>query len=403
MSKLFYDTSALLELNDDLTNVVISSLSINELENIKSSNNKTEDIRYKARKAVRAIERDNPYVEIFQSDCLTTLENRDVELTNDNKIIACAKNYENYNSNGDKITFVSNDYLQRLIAHDIFELEVDSVHQQKELYKGYKNVSLSDEELANFYEHLNVNKFELNINEYVIINTQDGQSDIYRWDGETHCSILTKSFKSRMFGQIKPLDDIQKCAFDSIWNNDITLLYGRSGSGKTTLPIAYIMQGLETQKINKCHCIFHYEPLKNARTLGFVKGEQKEKKLNTSSLGNILISKLGDESVISSMISNGSLNILGTYEIRGFEAKENDLIYVTECQNLDAYTLKTILQRAKQGCKIILEGDIIEQTDINRESGIWKMIDVFKGYNGFGCIKLKNNYRSEISELADKL
>lgn len=31
------------------------------------------------------------------------------------------------------------------------------------------------------------------------------------------------------------------------------------------------------------------------------------------------------------------------------------------------------------------------------------MIDVFKDYKCFGCVKLKNNYRSEIGELADLL
>ena len=30
-------------------------------------------------------------------------------------------------------------------------------------------------------------------------------------------------------------------------------------------------------------------------------------------------------------------------------------------------------------------------------------IDVFKDYKSFGCVKLKNNYRSEIGELADLL
>ena len=76
---------------------------------------------------------------------------------------------------------------------------------------------------------------------------------------------------------------------------------------------------------------------------------------------------------------------------------------VTESQNLDVYTLKTIIQRCKAGSKIIFEGDIIEQHDSNREIGLFKMIDIFKNYKSFGCVKLKNNYRSEIGELADLL
>ena len=66
-------------------------------------------------------------------------------------------------------------------------------------------------------------------------------------------------------------------------------------------------------------------------------------------------------------------------------------------------TLKTIIQRCKSGAKIIFEGDIIEQHDSNREIGLYRMIDIFKGHKTFGCVKLKTNYRDEIGELADLL
>lgn len=386
MSKKFLDTSSVMEWNEDLTDCIISSITLDELENIKISANKDDEIKYKARQAVKAIERDNPPV---------YLQSYIDGKSNDELIILSAKEA----SKKEDIVVLSEDFLFRLIAKNIYGLTVNSFgSSQKELYKGYKVIDANDEQLADFYADPNINYFDCVVNEYIIVD-----DDIYKWNGHNYESVPFKSFKSRMFGTVKPLDNVQRCAFDSILDNDITLLYGRAGSGKTTIPLAYIMQGLETQKLSKCHCVFHYEPLKNAKTLGFVKGDQTEKKLNTSSLGNILTSKFGDDLIVKNMMATGQLNIMGTYEIRGFEAGENDVIYCSECQNIDAYTLKTIIQRAKKGCKIILEGDIVEQSDINRKSGIWKMIDVFKGHKSFGCIKLKNNYRNEISELADKL
>lgn len=386
MSKKFLDTSSVMEWNEDLTDCIISSVSLSELEEIKTSANKDDETKYKARQAVKAIERDNPAV-YLQS----YIEGK----SNDELIILSAKEA----SKKEDVVVYSEDFLFRLIAKNIYGLNVSSFgSSQKELYKGYKVIDANDEQLADFYADPNINYFDCVVNEYIIVD-----DDIYKWNGEKYESVPFKSFKSRMFGTVKPLDNVQRCAFDSILDNDITLLYGRAGSGKTTILLAYIMQGLETQKLSKCHCVFHYEPLKNAKTLGFVKGDQTEKKLNTSSLGNILTSKFGDDLVVKNMMATGQLNIMGTYEIRGFEAGESDVIYCSECQNIDAYTLKTIVQRAKKGCKIILEGDIVEQSDINRKSGIWKMIDVFKGHKSFGCIKLKNNYRNEISELADKL
>lgn len=386
MSKKFLDTSSVMEWNEDLTDCIISSISLSELEEIKTSANKDDETKYKARQAVKAIERDIPAV-YLQSH----IENK----SNDELIILSAKEA----SKKENVIVYSEDFLFRLIAKNIYGLNVSSFgSSQKELYKGYKVIDATDEHLCDFYDDQTINYFDCVVNEYIIVD-----DDIYKWNGEKYESVPFKSFKSRMFGTVKPLDNVQRCAFDSILDNDITLLYGRAGSGKTTIPLAYIMQGLETQKLSKCHCVFHYEPLKNAKTLGFVKGDQTEKKLNTSSLGNVLTSKFGDDLVVKNMMATGQLNIMGTYEIRGFEAGENDVIYCSECQNIDAYTLKTIIQRAKKGCKIILEGDIVEQSDINRKSGIWKMIDVFKGHKSFGCIKLKNNYRNEISELADKL
>lgn len=386
MSKKFLDTSSVMEWNEDLTDCIISSITLDELESIKVSANKDDETKYKARQAVKAIERDNPTV---------YLQSYIDGKSNDELIILSAKEA----SKKEDIVVLSEDFLFRLIAKNIYGLNVNSFgSSQKELYKGYKVIDANDEHLCDFYADQTINYFDCVVNEYIIVD-----NDIYKWNGYKHESVPFKSFKSRMFGTVKPLDNVQRCAFDSILDNDITLLYGRAGSGKTTIPLAYIMQGLETQKLSKCHCVFHYEPLKNAKTLGFVKGDQTEKKLNTSSLGNILTSKFGDDLIVKNMMATGQLNIMGTYEIRGFEAGENDVIYCSECQNIDAYTLKTIIQRAKKGCKIILEGDIVEQSDINRKSGIWKMIDVFKGHKSFGCIKLKNNYRNEISELADKL
>jgi len=32
-----------------------------------------------------------------------------------------------------------------------------------------------------------------------------------------------------------------------------------------------------------------------------------------------------------------------------------------------------------------------------------RLIEVFKGTDKFGCVKLKNNYRSELANLADRM
>ena len=402
MAIRFYDTNAILTDCTDISNVVISSKTLEELENIKSSSHKDNDIKYKARVAVRAIREQKPEIVVVQKSDYDKIEELGLEITNDNLIIASAWRYSQENP----LVFVTHDVLCGLIAEKYFGLDVEELElKNDDIYKGFRVVQPTNEELSQVYSKDNCeNIFGCLVNEYVIINDSDGNfCDVVKWNGEKYATLNTKSFKSRAFSNVKPLDEIQRCAFDSIVTNDITVLYGRSGSGKTTIPLSYIMSNVESQKYKKCVIIYDFETLKGAKTLGFTPGTLNEKIITQGAIGNILSSKFGDMSEVERLMASGMIEIIPTANIRGYEISSDEICFVTEGQNLDTYTLKTIIQRCKAGAKIIIEGDIIEQHDNNREVGLLKMIEVFKGYKSFGCVKLKNNYRSEIGELADRL
>ena len=391
---------------------IISSITLEELEDIKSNRNKDDNVKYSARKAVRFLDENADKYRVIvyrhearwnyflnQFDKFNTFD----FLNNDEKIILCVK-YAKLILEMDVI-FISNDILAKLIAKT-YCVETSSVcDNETDSYKGYTEVVLSDDELAYFYEHLLQNQFNILVNQYVLIkNTDEEIVDVLKWTENGYETVRQKPFKSSMFGTLKPLDDVQKCAMDSLMNNDITVLYGRAGSGKTTLPLSYIMQGLEKGTFKKCYIIYSYEPLKGAKTLGYEKGDHVTKLLYSASLGNILASKFGDIQMVERMIDLGQIEIIPTANIRGVEISEDSVCFCTETQNLDVYTLKTIIQRCKDGCKQIYEGDIIEQKDTNiATTGISRLIEVFKGHSKFGCIKLKNNYRGELTELADKM
>ena len=405
MIKRFLDTNILLTNCSDIGNCVVSSKSIEELESIKTSIHKDNDIKYKARVAVRAIKEQKPEIIVVQQIDYDKLNALNLEITNDNLIICSAFRYTMINVDTD-LVFVTNDILAGLIAEKYFGLTIESLDNKKDdIYKGYKVVTPTDEEFASIYEKDNSdNIFNCLVNEYAIIQDSENHiCDVVKWNGEQYVTVNTKPFKSRAFGNTKPLDEIQRCAFDSIFSNDITVLYGRSGSGKTTIPLSYIMSNVENQKFKKCVIIYDFETLKGAKTLGFTPGTLNEKIITQGAIGNILSSKFGDMSEVERLLASGMIEIIPTANIRGYEVSSDEICFVTEGQNLDTYTLKTIIQRCKAGAKIIIEGDIIEQHDNNREVGLLKMIDIFKGYKSFGCVKLKNNYRSEIGELADML
>ena len=402
MDKYFYDTNALLTDCSNITDIAIASKSIEELENIKYSSRKDKDIKFLARGVVREIKEQNPEVIITEQSDYDMIISLGLEINNDNLIIATAYRYNKNNP----VVFVTNDVLCSLIAEKYFNLRVKTTNEKKKsFYKGYKEVCCTDEELSQIYSNYAIsNIFRCLINEYVIIkNSDDIILDIRKWNGEKYIDIFNMDFNSRQLGKLKPLDIYQRMAFDSISNNDVTVLSGNAGTGKTTIPLGYIMQSLENGSYNKCYIVYSYETLKNQKTLGYVKGDDLTKKLYSSSLGGILASKFGDICEVERLVMKNKINIIPTANPRGIEHEEDSIIFSSESQNLDLYSLKTLIQRCKSGSKLILEGDIFEQCDTARDVGLFKMIDIFKDHKYFGYVKLNNNYRSEIGKLADML
>ena len=388
---VFYDTNALLKLGEkvyeDGDRFFISSVTLQELEDIKTSSRKDEEVKQRAKNAIRLLDNnEGKYTVVFHSGS--------ANIPHDYQICECAKQVG--------VEFVSDDIRCRNIARELYGLNVSKTADEKmDDYKGYVEAALN----ASVYEDPCNNIFDLLTNQYVLLKDEEGRIvDQLKWDGTSYMRVLAKPFKSNMFGTLKPLDPIQTIAMDSIANNDITVLYGRAGSGKTTLPLNYIMQQIEKGKIKKCYMVYSYEPLRNAKVLGYEKGDHITKLLYSASIGNLLASKFSDIAQVEYMIDRGTIDIIPTANIRGVEFEADSCVLVTECQNLDVYTIKTIVQRCKSGCKQIYEGDIIEQRDVNINTlGMKRLIDVFKGNSHFGCVKLKNNYRSEIGELADLL
>ena len=411
----FYDTNALLELQDKIfeEKFYISQQSLIELEDIKTNRNKDEDIKCKARHIARKLwENKDRYNVVYTMDDISDVLNKaNLPVTPDNIIVASALSVKEKlieDKSDKKITFVTDDINCALTARGLLDLETRTVSESQtdqELYRGYKNIMLRFEDIEKLYnKEILENICNLSINEYGIIYNDEGNvRDVVRWTENGYEFAYNKPFKSRQLGTIRALDPIQRAAFDSIVNNDITVLYGRAGSGKTTIPLYYAMQAIEGGKRSKIYVVFSYETLKNQKTLGYVKGDILEKKLNTSSIGGILASKFGDITEVQRMIQSGMLEIVATSDIRGVEYSADSVVICTEAQNLDNYALRTLIQRCKQGTKLILEGDILEQHDNGRDIGLFKMIDIFKGHDCFGCVKLKNNYRSAIGELADML
>ena len=164
----FYDTCSLLmkvnNLFDEDIDFAISSITLEELENIKTSSNRDADVKYAARKVLHEL--DEHYglykVIVFKENMLNDIDN--LPINNDLKIICCAR----YLAKNNEVTFVTNDLSCKAIARLFFK-EVESIEEEIDDYDGVREISMSDDEMAYFYSHLNENIYDLHTNEYILI------------------------------------------------------------------------------------------------------------------------------------------------------------------------------------------------------------------------------------------
>ena len=419
MTYKFYDTCSLLLKTNNLfdeedTKVVISSISLQELEDIKTANNKDSEIKYSARKLLNILN-DNPKayeIWVFKEEMLKPIIEKGFDhINNDLRILACAFNYD-YTQHPDETVFVTNDLALKTIANCFFgEDSIESVNEEQlDQYTGFKEIQLSDQELSDLYSNLNYNWFDLYINEYVIIKDCGGSLvDRLCWTGETHRRLNYKDFQSHWFGSVRPIkgDTYQMLLADSLTNNQITMVKGPAGSGKTYMSLGYLINQLENHKIDKIIVFCNTVATKDSAKLGYYPGSRDEKLLD-SQIGNLLASKLGGKIAVEQMIQQEKLILLPLSDIRGYDTSGmNAGIYISEAQNMSVSLMKLALQRIGEDSICIIDGDAKTQVDsiefAGNNNGMKRTSKIFRGHSVYGEVELQNIHRSAIAAIAENM
>ena len=411
----FYDTCSLLlkanTLFDNNERFVISSIALEELENIKTSSTKDADTKYIARKLLHSLDenRDKYDIHIFKESMLNPIKEKDLSISNDMKILATAIDYNN-NIRRDEVIFVTNDLALKAIANLFFgDGMLESVNEDNDdSYKGYLDYSFSDSEMEQFYSNPNQNMLNAYVNQYVIIRSQNGEIvDKKVWTGQSYRAISYEAFDSKHFGKIKPIDVQQQFAADSFIHNKITMIKGPAGSGKTLMALGFLFNQLEKGKIDKIIVFCNTVAAKNSAKLGFLPGTRDEKLLD-SQIGNLLISKIGGRPEVERLVNNEELVLLPMSDIRGYDTSGMRAgIYISEAQNLDISLMKLALQRIGEDSICIIDGDEKTQVDdiafAGVNNGMRRASKVFRGTDVYGEIELKQIHRSRIAEIAESM
>jgi predicted ribonuclease YlaK len=405
----FYDTSSLLTPNPHLfdEHFIISSISLDEMENIKTSANKDAEVKYQARTLLHLLDSnpDKYTIVHFQDKMLKRV--KQFSVTNDLKIIACALDYSKKNSC--PIIFVTNDVAQKSLARVFFD-KVDTISEEEDDYCGYKEVVLDEAQMEIFYSSPIENLYGLEVNEYLIIRNEAGEIvDKLCWTGTCYRHLNYNAFTSKMFGEVKPIkgDVYQVIATDSLANNKITMLKGPAGTGKTLLSLGYLFNKLEKGQIDKIVVFCNPVATKNSAKLGYYPGT-KDAKVLDSQIGNMLSSKLGGRIALEELVEKEKIVLLPMSDIRGYDTTDMRAgVYITEAQNLDITLMKLALQRIGEDCICIIDGDCKTQVDdisfAGANNGMRKASKVFRGNDIYGEVEFKNIYRSKIAQIAEQM
>ena len=269
-------------------------------------------------------------------------------------------------------------------------------------YYGYREVYMTDEQIASFYERGQDQTYRTN--EYIIIKHMDGTVvDMLRWDGTKFQAITKEPIRSRFAGKVSARNPQQSLAIDMLFNDSITvkMLAGKFGSGKTFLMSAAAVSMVEARKYDRIVYVRNNVEVKNSKPIGFLPGSYEEKLMPFAAP---LADHLGGFEGLDYKMKNKEIEVLHLGFIRGRDIK-NSIILCSEAENLTKEHIQLLISRVGEGSSLWLDGDI-KQRDADvfmRNSGMAAVIERLAGHPRFGYVKLQKTERSETAAMADLL
>lgn len=272
-------------------------------------------------------------------------------------------------------------------------------------YFGFREVPMSDEALAAFYQDKgSIDQTGWLANEYLIIENTDGiPVDQFRWDGQEFVHVPFKVINSRFMGKVKPRNIQQQLAVDMLYNSDITvkILVGKFGTGKDYLMSSAAIDLIEKGKYEKIVWVRNNIEVKNSKPIGHLPGDYKEKLLP---FAMPLADHVGGIDSLEIMIGQGKVEIVHLGFIRGRDIK-NSIIMCSEAENMTKEHIQLLLGRVGEGSSLWINGDYkqVDAPVFRENNGLMIAVDKLKGHPRFGFVKLLKTERSETAAMADLL
>ncbi|MBW3114015.1 MULTISPECIES: PhoH family protein [Bacillaceae] len=343
-----------------------------------------------------------------------------VEKTNDNRIIAVAKNLsleEEAKKDGKLVILVSKDTLVRVKA-DALGLQAedflsDRVVEVNDIYTGFVELYTEREFLDKFYDKgeltlTDITKQRFYSHQFLIMKDALGSSaSALGMVDSSGLKVKKLVYDQEHMWGIKARNVQQTMATELLLRDDISLvtMIGKAGTGKTLLALAAGL--LQTEDFNKFNKLLVARPIVPVgKDIGYLPGEKQEKLrpwmqpiydnleylFNTKKPGEL-------DDILAGM---GSIEVEALTYIRGRSIPDQYII-IDEAQNLTKHEVKTILTRVGERSKIVLMGDPaqIDHPYLDEyNNGLTYVVERFKDQKLAGHVKLMKGERSGLAQLA---
>lgn len=389
----FYDTNVLLgDINAIEGKIYLSSVTLRELEEIKTSGRKDEGVKFTARMVTRWLgENEDKYECVVVEDRhYKVLRKFKLPETPDNLIIACAYLLDK------NCTFVTNDMCCYNVAKNVFKLNVETSQGNKFEYKGYIEKHMTSQEFTTMYEMYNRghNVLDLKENQYLIaiISDDENKTIEYRYRQGILCDL-------ELPNKIKGLSSKQRCAIDLLYDTSVPIkvVAGVYGSGKTYLAVRVGINGInKTGDYSKLMIV--RQPTGAGESIGFLPGTQEEK--TADFYAPITDNLNGGEQELATLKMQGKIETQIPFYIKG-RSIPNTYIIVDEAEDLNVKDFKLIGSRIARNSSIVFTGDWKQaENKYTYNNGLKKFIE-YIGDNPnemVGVVVLDDDVRSEASK-----
>lgn len=384
--------------------VFVCSTVLSELDNHK----RDEGINgYNVRKSIRWMD--------SNEDKFTFVISDEYEGINDDKIIKSAKD--------NNCIVVSMDINVRLKckalgieAQDYKEISDISLG---ELRKGKHIIRNNHELLAKAYEGTFELTNEMYANDFVMFYDNDDLKDIFQIKNG---KLVKPKIYDKTFSGATPKNLEQKLALTLLADGNLELVTftGAFGTSKTFLQLGMALELLDKGAYDKIYIAKSPMSLDKSLATGFKSGNFLEKmELPLASITSNLKNLRGNNKfnrmysgmrMLEEYINQGLIEVLSVEDILGTSLSPRSILLIEEAQGNDYKLSRALYSRVNSNSVIFANGDLMQSSGNNllaEESGLFKIINIFAGYEKSAHLTLENIERSgfvaELAERWDKL